>query len=73
MTGPFAFENLISEAKEKITLSWIIGETDVLDVLRGKKLTEDMVEVIPENVNNAWSSYKSGNNNDRVPNDKAYH
>ena len=53
MTGPVAFENLIPEAKEKIMLSWFIGETEVLDVLRGKKITEDMVEVIPENVNNA--------------------
>ena len=53
MTGPFAFKNLIPDAKEKIMLSWFIGETEILDVLRGKKITEDMVEVIPENVNNA--------------------
>ena len=37
-------------------LSWFIGETEVLDVLRGKKIIEDMVEVIPENVNNACIS-----------------
>ena len=37
-------------------LSWYIGETEVLDVLRGKKITEDMVEVIPKNVNNACTS-----------------
>ena len=53
MTGPVAFENLIPEAKEKIMLSWFIAETKSPDVLRGKKITEDMVEVIPENVNNA--------------------
>ena len=35
MTGPVAFENLILEAEEMIILSWFIGETEVLDVLRG--------------------------------------
>ena len=56
LTGLVAFENLIPEAKEKITLSWFIGEIECLDVLRGKKITKDMVEVIPENVNNACIS-----------------
>ena len=56
LTGPVAFENLIPETKEKITLSWFIGETECLDVLRGKKITKDMVEVIPENVNNVCIS-----------------
>ena len=52
-SGPVAFENL-PETKEKIMLSWFIGETEVLDVLKGKTVTEDMVEVIPEKVDNAW-------------------
>ena len=56
MTGPVAFENLIPEAEEMIILSWFIGETEVLDVLRGKKITEDMFEVIPENKNNVCIS-----------------
>ena len=56
MTGPVAFENLIPEAEEMIILSWFIGETEVLDVLRGKKITEDILEVIPENMNNVCVS-----------------
>ena len=36
-------------------LSWFIGEAKVLDVLKGETamITEDMVEVIPEKVDNA--------------------
>ena len=52
-SGPVAFENILPETKEKIMLSWFIGETEVLDVLKGKTVTEDMVEVIPEKVDNA--------------------
>ena len=55
-SGPVAFENLIPEAKEKIMLAWFIGDATALDVLKGKLVTEDMVEVIPENVNNACIS-----------------
>ena len=46
-SGPVAFENLLPET---IMLSWFIGETEVL---KGKTVTEDMVEVIPEKVDNA--------------------
>ena len=51
--GPVAFENLLPEQKEKIILSWFVGEDNALKAITGRKITEDLVETIPENVNNA--------------------
>ena len=51
--GPVAFENLLPEQKEKIILSWFVGEDAACKAITGSKITEDLVEAIPENVNNA--------------------
>ena len=42
-----------SRAKGKILLSWFVGADKALEAIKGMKVTEDLVEAIPENVNNA--------------------
>ena len=51
--GPVAFEDLLPEQKERIILSWFVGEGEAHKAIMGKIITEDLVEAIPENVNNA--------------------
>ena len=51
--GPVAFENMLPEEKEKLLLSWFVGADEALEAITGRKITEDQVETIPENVNNA--------------------
>ena len=50
--GPVAFENMLPEQKEKLLLSWFVGADEALGAIMGRKITEDLVETIPENVNN---------------------
>ena len=52
--GPVAFENMLPEQKEKLLLSWFVGADEALEAIMGRKITEDLVETIPENVNNAY-------------------
>ena len=51
--GPVAFENMLPEQREKLLLSWFVGADEALEAIMGRKITEDLVETIPENVNNA--------------------
>ena len=51
--GTVAFENMLPEQKEKVLLSWFVGADEALEAIMGRKITEDLVETIPENVNNA--------------------
>ena len=53
--GPVAFENfnMLPEQKEKLLLSWFVGADEALEAIMGRKITEDLVGTIPENVNNA--------------------
>ena len=51
--GPVAFENTLLELKEKLQLSWFVGADEALEVIICRKITEDLVETISENVNNA--------------------
>ena len=51
--GPVAFENMLPEQREKLLLSWFVGADEALEAIMGRKITEDLVETIPENDNNA--------------------
>ena len=44
---------MLPEQKEKLLLSWFVGIDEALEAIKGRKITEDLVETIPENVNNA--------------------
>ena len=48
-----AFEKLLPQQREKIILSWFVGMDAAEAAMKGKVITEDIVETIPENVNNA--------------------
>lgn len=48
-----AFEKLLLQKREKIILSWFVGMDAAEARMKGKVITEDTVETIPENVNNA--------------------
>ena len=49
---PVAFEKLLPQ-REKIILSWFVGMNATEAAIKGRVITEDVVETIPENVNNA--------------------
>ena len=51
--GCVAFTALLPSRKEERILSWFVSKDHVTAALSGTKLTEDMVETIPEQVNNA--------------------
>ena len=51
--GPVASGNMLLEQKEKLLLSWFVGTDEALEAIMGRKITEDLVETIPENVSNA--------------------
>ena len=50
---PVAFEKLLPQQKKIIILSWFVGMDVTEAAIKGKLITEDTVETIPENVNNA--------------------
>ena len=50
---PVAFEKLLPQQREKKILSWFVGMDTAEAAIKGKVITEDTVETIPENVNNA--------------------
>ena len=50
---PVAFEKLLPQQREKIILSWFVGMDAAEAAMKGKVITEDIVETIPENVDNA--------------------
>ena len=50
---PVAFEKLLPQQREKIILSWFAGMNAAEAAIKGKVITEDVVETIPENVSNA--------------------
>ena len=43
---------MLPEQKEKLLLSWFVGANEALKAIMGKKITEDLVETILENVYN---------------------
>ena len=51
--GPVAFEKLLPQQREKVILSWFVGMDAAESAIKGKVITEDTVETIPENVDNA--------------------
>ena len=51
--GCVAFIDLAPSRKEERMLSWFVSPNHVTAALAGRKLTEEMVETIPEQVNNA--------------------
>ena len=51
---PVAFEKLLPQQREKNNLSWLVGMNAAEAAIKGKVITEDIVETIPENVNNAY-------------------
>ena len=50
---PVAFEKLLPQQREKIILSWFAGMNAAEAAIKGKVITEDVVETIQENVDNA--------------------
>jgi len=52
-SGPVAFEKMLPPQKDIIILSWFVGKDAAEEAIKGKIITEDVVETIPENVNNA--------------------
>ena len=54
--GCVAFINLVPSRKEERMLSWFVSPNHVIVALAGSKLTKDMVETIPEQVDNACVS-----------------
>ena len=51
--APVAFEKLLAQQRDKIILLWFVGMDVAEAAMKGKVITEDIVETIPENVNNA--------------------
>lgn len=51
--APVAFEKLLPQQRERIILSWFVGVDVAEAAMKGKVITEDIVETIPENVSNA--------------------
>ena len=48
-----AFEKLLPQQREEIILSWFVGMIAAEAAMKGQVINEDIVETIPENVNNA--------------------
>ena len=52
-SAPVAFEKLLPQQRKIINLSWFVGMDVTEAAIKGKLITEDTVETILENVNNA--------------------
>lgn len=51
--GPVAFEKMLPQQRDKVIMTWFVGKDAAEEAMKGKIITEDVVETIPENVNNA--------------------
>ena len=54
--GCVAFINMVPSRKEERMLSWFVSPNHFIAALAGSKLTEDSIETIPEQVDNACLS-----------------